>query len=191
MTDVVKDGMVVSIAYTLRLANGELVDASPEDDPLEYLHGADNIVPGLEHELDGLKVGDKKEVEVAPADGYGEYDPEYVEVVDRADLPKDLMLTLGMTIAVTDEEGFLEEAIVREISKDQVKLDFNHPLAGQKLHFSVEVVGIREADEEELDHGHPHSLLMDEDEDEFYDEDLDEDDDFDYEDDEDEDEDEA
>jgi FKBP-type peptidyl-prolyl cis-trans isomerase SlyD len=189
MTDMVRDGMVVSIAYTLRLANGDLVDASPEDDPLEYLHGADNIVPGLETELNGLKIGDKKEVDVAPADGYGDYDPEYIEVVDRADLTRDLMLTLGMTIAVTDEEGFLEEAIVREISKDKVTLDFNHPLAGQKLHFSVEVVGIREADEDELDHGHPHSLLMDEDDD-FFDEDLDdEDDDYDYEDDEDEDED--
>jgi len=183
MTDMVKNGMVVSIAYTLRLATGELVDASPEDEPLEYLHGADNIVPGLEKGLEGLTIGDKRDVQVSAAEGYGDYDPEYVEEVDRADLPKDLPVTLGMTIAVTDDEGWIEEAIVREISKNKVKLDFNHPLAGQTLNFSVEIVGIREATEEELDHGHPHGML-DEDDDEFYDDDEDFDDDFEDEDDE-------
>jgi FKBP-type peptidyl-prolyl cis-trans isomerase SlyD len=194
MTEIVKDGMVVSIAYTLRLASGELVDASPADEPLEYLHGAENIVPGLERELTGLQLGAKKDVVVSPEDGYGDYDPEFVEVVDRADLPKDLPIQLGMTIAVTDDEGYIDEAIVREISKTSVTLDFNHPLAGQKLFFEVEVVAVREASEDEMAHGHPHSLELDED-DEFFDEDFEdeldddfEDDDFEDEDDEDDDE---
>ncbi len=191
MVDVVQDGAVVSLAYTLRLSNGEVIDYSEAEDPLEYLHGAENIIPGLERELSGLHVGDSKEVELAPDDGYGAYDPEEVEVVERTLLPKDLQLKLGMVLAISDDQGNLSEAYVREIGPKNVTLDFNHPLAGQRLFFSVQVLGIREASEEELAHGHPHGPNghddfdeFDEfdDEDDFDDEDF-EDDDFDDEDD--------
>ncbi len=170
MADVIRDGAVVSLAYTLRLANGEVIDFSEADDPLEYLHGADNIIPGLEKELTGLEVGESKDVEVDPEEGYGVYDPEDVEVIEREMLPKNLPLKLGMVLAISDDEGNLSEAIVREISPKTVTLDFNHPLAGQKLFFSVKVVDVREATEDELAHGHPHS---DGEHDEFDDEDVD------------------
>jgi FKBP-type peptidyl-prolyl cis-trans isomerase SlyD len=156
MVEVIQDGAVVSLAYTLRLANGEVIDYSEVDEPLEYLHGAENIIPGLERELTGMHVGESKEVQVEPAEGYGVYDPEDIEVVQRDLLPKNMPLKLGMVLAITDEEGNLSEAVVREISARDVTLDFNHPLAGQKLFFSVQVVGLREATEEELEHGHPH-----------------------------------
>jgi FKBP-type peptidyl-prolyl cis-trans isomerase SlyD len=156
MADSVHDGAVVSLAYTLRLANGEVIDYSEPNDPLEYLHGAENIIPGLERELSGLQVGQSKEVEVPPEEGYGVYDPSDVEVIEREMLPKNMPLKLGMVLEITDDEGSLSEAIVREISPKSVTLDFNHPLAGQKLFFSVEVIGVREATEEELAHGHPH-----------------------------------
>lgn len=185
MLDVIKDGAVVSLSYTLKLANGEVVDYTEADDPLEYLHGADNIIPGLESALTGLHVGDQKQVEVSPADGYGEYDPQDVEVIERSKLPKNLpALQLGMVLAIGDEDGNFSEAFVREISAGKITLDFNHPLAGQKLFFDVKVVEIREATQEELEHGHPHGIHgHDEDFDEF---DF-EDDDFDFEDEDDED----
>ena len=180
MVNEIKDGAVVSLAYTLRLSNGEIIDFSEADDPLEYLHGAENIIPGLEQQLIGLHVGDEKKVELAPADGYGVYDPEDVEVVERKMLPKDLELKLGMVLAITDDEGNLSEAFVREIAPNEVKLDFNHPLAGQRLFFDVQVLDIREATDDELAHGHPHGIHGhdDFDDDEF--DDFDDDDDEDY-----------
>jgi len=187
MADVVRDGAVVSLEYELKLANGEVVDFSETDEPLEYLHGAENIIPGLERELAGLQVGDEKDVEVPPADGYGEYDPEDVEVVERGALPKNIPLQLGMVLAVSDENGDFSEAFVREISPNSVTLDFNHPLAGQRLFFKVKVLGIREATEEELAHGHPHGAHSHEDDEFDFEDDEDfedflEDDDEDYDD---------
>jgi len=188
MADVVRDGAVVSLEYELKLANGEVVDFSETDEPLEYLHGAENIIPGLERELAGLQVGDEKDVEVPPADGYGEYDPEDVEVVERGALPKNIPLQLGMVLAVSDENGDFSEAFVREISPNSVTLDFNHPLAGQRLFFKVKVLGIREATEEELAHGHPHGAHSHEDDefdfedDEDFEDFLDDDEDYDDED---------
>src|SRR5579859_4720268 len=192
MVEEVKDGEVVSLAYTLKLANGEIIDYSEAEDPLEYLHGAENIIPALEEQLTGLHVGDEKSVELDAKDGYGEYDPEEVEVVERKMLPKDLHVKLGMVLAISDDEGNLSEAYVREIRSDSVTLDFNHPLAGQRLFFQVQVLGIREATEDEIAHGHPHGVdghddFDDEEDDDEYvefldademDDDFDEDDDF-------------
>lgn len=180
MTDLIQNGAVVSLAYTLKLANGEVIDYTEADDPLEYLHGADNIIPGLERELAGLKVGDQRDVRVAPADGYGEYDPTEVEEIPTKELPKGVNLKVGMVVAIPDEDGNLNEAMVREITASHVTLDFNHPLAGQPLFFSVEVVGLREATAEELENGHPDSLEFEDDFEDF--EEFEDDDDFDEED---------
>ncbi len=171
---------VVSLTYTLKLQNGEVIDYSDAEDPLEYLHGADNIIPGLERELTGLKVGDSKDVKVEPTDGYGDYDPTEIEVIQRKQLPRDLELRLGSVLAIRDDHGHLNEAYVREIGADgTITLDFNHPLAGQPLFFNVQVIGLREATEEEVAHGHPHGVELDEDfDDEFEGEFDDDDEDF-------------
>jgi FKBP-type peptidyl-prolyl cis-trans isomerase SlyD len=185
MPNVVQDGAVVSLSYTLKLANGEVVDFTEADDPLEYLHGADNIIPGLEKEMTGLSVGDTKQVEVSAEEGYGEYDPEDVEVIERGKLPKNLPpLQLGMVLAIGDEDGNFSEAFVREISASKITLDFNHPLAGQKLFFDVKVIDIRDATQEEIEHGHPHGVHGHDDFEDFDDYEFDEDD---FEDDEDDD----
>lgn len=152
----VKDGLVVSIHYTLKLDDGELVDESVADEPLVYLHGASNIIPGLEQALTGLSVGDKKSVTVQPDDGYGNYEEQAIENVPRAAFPDDVEIEEGLMLAVRDETGQVYEAVVSAFNDTEVTLDFNHPLAGETLNFDVEIVELREATDEELDHGHPH-----------------------------------
>ncbi|NWF70595.1 MAG: peptidylprolyl isomerase [Chloroflexi bacterium] len=174
----IADGVVVSIAYVLKV-DGQEVERADADDPIEYLHGAANIVPGLEEALNGRAVGDKFSVTVAPEDGYGPYDKTEVERIPRKDIPGVEQLKRGMMVEMEDDEGYIYEATVMEITKDSVVLDFNHTLAGKTLNFDVEVVGLREADEEEIAHGHAHSEDWDEDDDDWDDDDEDSDDDVD------------
>jgi FKBP-type peptidyl-prolyl cis-trans isomerase SlyD len=148
-------GMIVSLQYTLKNDAGETLDQS-DAEPLEYLHGEENIVPGLERALSGRKVGDKLDVVVEPVDGYGERDPRGVQDVPREAFPADAPLEVGATFAVETPEGEPMQLWITKLEKDTVRCDANHPLAGERLHFAVEVVAIREATEEEKEHGHPH-----------------------------------
>lgn len=153
----VADGQVVSLAYKLHMEDGELVDESASDEPLQVLQGAGQIIPGLESALYGMALGDKKEVVVQPADGYGMYDPEDKQSMPRTAFPPDLALEEGVGLVVRDTEtGKRFQAFVEELHSDRVVLDFNHPLAGETLFFKVEVVGMRPATAEELAHGHAH-----------------------------------
>jgi FKBP-type peptidyl-prolyl cis-trans isomerase SlyD len=152
----VQNGVIVSLDYVLKLDNGEVVDQSPDGDPLVYLHGAQNIIPGLENALTGMAVNESKTVNVKPEDGYGDYDPEGTEVVERAFFGDDVELSPGVVLTLRDVEGNIFDAVVTELDDANVTLDFNHPLAGETLHFAVKVVELRDATPEELDHGHPH-----------------------------------
>jgi FKBP-type peptidyl-prolyl cis-trans isomerase SlyD len=172
----IEDGVVVSLAYTLTV-DGEEVDRADADDPLEYLHGAENIVPGLEDALTGRKVGDKLSVTLNPDQAYGEYDEDDIEVVERDEIPDADLLRTGMLIEAEDESGNVSLGMVREINDGNIVLDFNPPLAGKTLTYNVEVLGLREADSEELAHGHPHGLHS------HFDEFDDDDDDYDWDDD--------
>ena len=147
---------VASLDYRLHLGDGKLVDESEPGDPLVYLHGHDEIVPGLERALEGKKAGDKLQVVVKPEDGYGEYDPDSVEEVPRTDLPADLELVAGETITGTDPDGDEMDFLIKEVKQDTVVLDFNDPMAGKTLHFDVTVREVRAATAEELEHGHAH-----------------------------------
>src|SRR4051794_4020659 len=151
----ITDGLVVSLNYVLTV-DGETLAQTDADDPMEYLHGAEEILPGLERALDGKQVGDKFSVTLQPEDAYGEYDDEDVEEIDRADIPNVEELEVGMVVEVEDEDGYAYMAQVREIGEKIVTLDFNPPLAGKTLTYDVEVVAIREATAEELEHGHSH-----------------------------------
>ncbi len=164
-------GVVVSIAYRLT-SEGVEIEETSADDPLEYLHGAGNIVPGLETALEGRKAGDKFTITLQPIDAYGEYDEEDVEVVAREDVPDGL--EIGMEVLLEDEDGELMEAYVSAINDDSVVLDFNDPLAGKVVTYDVEVLEIREADEEEIEQGYPHGAA------EFFD--YDDEEEYDYED---------
>ncbi|MCB9453130.1 MAG: peptidylprolyl isomerase [Anaerolineaceae bacterium] len=153
----IQDDKVVSLTYVLTV-DGEEASRADANEPLEYLHGAENIVPGLEAALTGKKVGDKFSVTIQPDDAYGEYDEDDIDEFPRNEIPGSENLEIGMMVEIEDEDGYVDVGMIKEITPEAIIVDFNAPLAGKTLHFDVQVVAIREADEEELDHGHPHSL---------------------------------
>jgi FKBP-type peptidyl-prolyl cis-trans isomerase SlyD len=153
----VADNVVVSLDYVLTNENNHELDRSENGEPLDYLHGFNNIVPGLESELMGLEVGDEKDVVVQPSQGYGELDPDGLTEYPRNAFPTDLKLKVGEPIMMRDKEnGDSYQAYVKEIKSDVVLLDFNHPLAGETLHFHIKIAGLREPTSEEIAHGHVH-----------------------------------
>jgi FKBP-type peptidyl-prolyl cis-trans isomerase SlyD len=155
--DHIAEDVVVSMQYRLSLDDGSLVEESTADEPLVYLHGHQNIIVGLEQALQGMAVGDHKEIVVEPAEAYGEYDEDDMEQVNHADMPPGFEPEVGMLLEVHDEEADEDfVAIVKEVNDEGMLLDFNHPLAGQRLHFDITIQSLREATEEELDHGHVH-----------------------------------
>ena len=145
---------VVSMNYVLKNDKGEIMDQSKEN-PLTYLHGHRNIVPGLEKELGGLKVGEKKSVKVSPAEGYGEHDPKL-----RFPLPLDRLgddvPPIGALLELESNTGQSFVGRVVEAREKELILDANHPLAGETLHFEIEITSIRQAEANELEHGHVH-----------------------------------
>lgn len=147
---------VVDLAYTLKNSQGEVLDQADKNDPFTYLHGAQQIVPGLENALEGLTTGAKKEVTVQPAEGYGVTNPELKLVVNRSQFPQDAELDAGMQFQAHLPDGEAAIFTVEKVAGDKVHIDGNHPLAGETLHFSVEVLGVRDATQEELEHGHAH-----------------------------------
>lgn len=153
----VKDDVVVGLDYVLRLDDGEVVDSSQGREPLEFLQGRGQIISGLEKELYGMGVGEEKSVDVEPGEAYGDYDEERLQRVPRDAFPDDMELEEGMSVRMRDSNtGNLFDAYIDEVQDDSVVLDFNHPLAGETLHFDVKIVTLRQATDEELDHGHVH-----------------------------------
>lgn len=151
---IIQKDRVVSIDYELKDGTGALIDRS-EGEPLVYLHGNENIIPGLERQLEGKKAGDKVDCVIAPADGYGERDDELVFAVSPSDFAEPGKVEVGMQFQAHQEDGVRIVTVVG-VSKDEIKVDANHPLAGKDLHFSVTVKEVRDASEEELKHGHVH-----------------------------------
>ncbi|HEY8539331.1 MAG TPA: peptidylprolyl isomerase [Steroidobacteraceae bacterium] len=146
---------VVSIHYTLTDDAGNTLDTSLGGEPLAYLHGNGNLIPGLENALEGKKVGDKVSVKVPPSEAYGEYDKSLVQQVPRRAFKGIADVQVGMQFQVSTPMG-PRAVTVTNIVGDLVTVDGNHPLAGQHLNFDVEVTDIRAATEEELAHGHVH-----------------------------------
>lgn len=145
---------VVTIDYTLTDEGGEVLDTSKGGDPLVYLHGVGNIIPGLENALTGRSAGEALQVVVSPAEGYGERDEGLLHSVPKKEFG-DETLDVGMQFQARTSEGPVLLTIV-EIERDSVTLDANHPLAGKSLSFDVTVVAVRDATAEELTHGHVH-----------------------------------
>ena len=154
-TDTVQDGVVVSMEYTLHV-DGEQLDTSEGQGPLQFLVGYGNVIAGLESEMMGMKVGDSKAVVVQPENGYGEFDDEAFMNVSKKDFPNDMPLEVDAELTVRDDAGNARYARVDSVEDDTVTLNFNHPLAGDELHFHVKVVALREPTDEELEHGHVH-----------------------------------
>lgn len=147
---------VVTLDYVLTLDDGEIVENTATGLPMRFLAGHDEILPALEDALYGLSVGDETAVTLAPEDAYGDYDPEAFEEVPVDAFPAGENLEPGMPISVQDESGEMYQAYISEIRPDVIVLDFNHPLAGETLHFQVKLIDLRPATAEELEHGHAH-----------------------------------
>lgn len=148
----IADDVVVSIDYTLTV-DGEVVDSTNGSFPLEYIQGHNNIIPGLEKALAGLGIGEAKEVLVAAADAYGEVNPDAFTEVERVQFPEGFELELGRSLRINTTSGQMLTARIHEIGEEMVKLDLNHPLAGQDLLFNASIVGLRAATEDEITSG--------------------------------------
>jgi FKBP-type peptidyl-prolyl cis-trans isomerase SlyD len=146
----------VSIDYTLTNDAGEVIDSSAGGAPLVYLHGAGNIIGGLENALVGKQAGDELDVSVEPADAYGEYSAELVATLNRSMFEGVDELEVGMQFHASGPDGSMQIVTIRELEGDDVIVDGNHPLAGQRLNFKVKVVEVRDASDEEVAHGHVH-----------------------------------
>jgi len=151
----IANGMVVALEYKLHLGDGEVIDASEPGSPLYYIQGEGSIVPGLERALEGLGKDDLKQVIVPAEDGYGPHDAQGVQ-----DVPKDAfggeLPEVGNQYTARGPNGEVVPFVVKEIKEDVVVVDLNHPLAGQTLHFDIAVREVREATDEEKEHGHVH-----------------------------------
>ena len=148
---------VATLHYTLKDDKGALIESSvASGEPLEYIHGIGNLIPGLEKKLEGKVVGDKLSVVVPAEDAYGERDEELIEDVERTEFDDGEELEVGKEFQYDDEDGNIFHVRVVKMDDKMVTIDGNHPLAGQTLAFEVEVLGVRDASAEELEHGHVH-----------------------------------
>jgi FKBP-type peptidyl-prolyl cis-trans isomerase SlyD len=146
---------VVSIDYTLTDTGGEVIDSSQGGEPLTYLHGSGNIIPGLEQALEGKSAGDQVNATVAPDQGYGQKNPGLIQPVPRSQFPGVADIKIGMQFQAQTNHGPRVVTVVG-VDDQTVTVDANHPLAGETLNFAVRVVDVRDATQQELDHGHAH-----------------------------------
>ena len=156
MTASIGKHSVVEIHYTLKNPEGEVMDSSAGGDPLMYLHGTQGLIPGLEKELDGKKVGDSFQAVIPPELAYGETDPALIHTIDKAMFRGVDKIEPGMVFTAQGEQG-QQHIRVQSVDGDQVTIDGNHEMAGKTLHFDVEVLSVRDATAEEIGHGHVHA----------------------------------
>ncbi len=156
MSLLIGDKLVVSMHYTLKDDDGNVINSSVGEQPLTYLHGAGNIIPGLEKALLGKVQGDSMDVKVDPAEGYGDMVPELIQVIDKSAFQEVEAIEPGMEFQAQSPDGDMRTIVVRAVEGEEVTIDGNHPLAGMDLHFAVEITAVREATQEEIDHGHAH-----------------------------------
>ncbi len=146
----------VKIDYTLKSDAGDVIDSSQDKEPLAFLQGNGQIIPGLEQALEGREAGDNFSVTVNPDQGYGEYDKELVFDVPREQLQNLDSIEEGMQVQAQMQDGSTQILTIQNVGEEQVTLDANHPLAGETLHFDIEVADVSEATDDEIEHGHAH-----------------------------------
>ncbi len=146
---------VIGFHYTLKDKDGNIIDTSQDTTPLLFLEGSGQIIPGLEKEIVGLNIGDKKNVQVKAADAYGEVIPDLQITVQKSQFPPDKDLQVGDQFQVNEDPNAPIFTVVG-IEGEEVHIDGNHPMAGHDLFFDIELTEKREATQEELDHGHAH-----------------------------------
>jgi len=152
----VKANQVVTINYTLKDSEGEIIDSTSEGKSFSFLSGSEQILPKLEEAIGGMLIGSKKIVALAAADAYGEYFDDAVQVLQSSEFPKEMEIKEGMEFVTNDADGNQMPFVISKITDEQITVDFNHPLAGEDLTFDVELLDLRDATAEELSHGHAH-----------------------------------
>lgn len=152
----IENGKVVTIHYTLKDNDGNTLESTEGNDPLAYLHGVQGIIPGLESALEGKTPGDNVSVSIAPEDGYGPHVPELVQEVPKSAFEGVEDIVPGMAFNADTDDGQSHRVVVTSVTDDTVTVDGNHPLAGQDLNFDVEIISVRDASDEEKEHGHAH-----------------------------------
>ena len=149
----ISDSKVVTLNYTLKDDDGNLIDQS-QDGQFVYLHGAQNIIPGLEIALTDKAKGDKVTVRIEPKEGYGEYSEKMIQNVDKAMFDAEQELEVGQQFHAETPEGQMVTVTIKAVEENEITVDGNHPLAGVHLNFDVEIMDVREASAEEVEHGH-------------------------------------
>ena len=156
MSETVQDNLVVTLDYTL-VADEEILESTDDGEPIVFIQGIGQVIPGLESAIYGMKVGEKKTVVIEPEEAYGVYDPESLEIAKKEEFSEEIPLDVGTFLDLRDDEENVLSAQVIEEDEDTVTLDFNHPLAGKTLTFEITLTALRPASDEELEHGHAHS----------------------------------
>jgi len=156
MSLLIGDKLAVTIHYKLTDESGNVLDSSEGSKPLTYLHGEKNIIPGLEKTLVGKVQGSSVQVKVDPAEGYGEISLDFIQTVDRSAFKEVDSVEVGMAFQAQTPEGAMQHIMVKKVEGDKITIDANHPLAGKVLNFDVNVIGVCEATQEELNHDHVH-----------------------------------
>lgn len=156
MTLMIGQNSVVSIHYTLKNDQGEVMDSSDGKAPLTYLHGANNLINGLESELQGKTAGAKFNATISPEQAYGEVKQDFIQVIKKEMFEGVDNVEAGMTFVAQGDGGQQRQVRVTEVAGDDVTIDANHPMAGLTLHFEVEVLEVRDGTAQEIEHGHVH-----------------------------------
>ena len=155
MNKTVQDNLVVTLDYKL-IVEDEMLESTEDGEPILFIQGIGQIIPGLENALYGMEVGDQKTVVIQPENAYGEYDPESLQDAKKEEFSEEVPLDVGTFLDLEDDEGDILSAQIIAAEEDTVTLDFNHPLAGKTLTFEITVTDLRPASKEELEHGHVH-----------------------------------
>lgn len=156
MSLLIQNNSVVSMHYKLTDNDGTVIDSSENAKPLTYLHGAGNIIPGLEKALVGKGEGDSLEVKVEPAEGYGEVNLDLIKIIEKKAFEGVESVEVGMAFEAKAPDGTTQNIIVTKVDGDDITIDTNHPLAGVVLNFDIQIVSVRDSTEEERTHGHAH-----------------------------------
>lgn len=151
-----KENLVVTMNFTLKDDQGNIVDSTAGQESFSFISGNKQILPKLEDKIGEMLIGSKKSVVLSAEDGYGEYKEEAVRTVNRSEFPADTEIEIGQGFFATAPDGKHVQFFIKKIDGENVEVDFNHPLAGKELHFEVELLDLREATAEELEHGHVH-----------------------------------